>query len=54
MNSISAVVIGFEQTSYTVEVNESDVTRTIGLVVQGQLRRDVSVRVYTEPGSATG
>ncbi len=51
----AAVVIGFEQTLYQVEVGESDVTLTIGVnVIHGQLRRDVQVCVYTESETALG
>ncbi len=40
---------------YSVEVGADDVIQTIGvIIVQGQLRIGVDVRVYTEEGSATG
>ncbi len=51
----AAIVIGFEQSQYQVEVGESDVTLTIGvIVIYGQLRRDIQVRVYTESDTALG
>ncbi len=49
------MVIGFEEPLYRVELGESNSTLMIGVVIfQGQLRRDVQVRVYTESGTALG
>ncbi len=51
----AAIVIGFEQSWYQVEVGESDVNLTIGVnVTHGQLRRDIQVHVYTESDTALG
>ncbi len=48
------MTIGFELDMYEIEHGESDVLLTIRVVLVGQLRRDVTVRFYTEQDTAVG
>ncbi len=48
------MTIGFELDMYEIEHGESDVLLTIRVILVGQLRRDVTVRFYTEQDTAVG
>ena len=53
MISFAAVVIGFLNTSYTVNENDGVANIQIG-VIQGSLERSVAVRFSTNADSASG
>ncbi len=52
--SPAGVMIGFEQDMYQIEHGESDVFLIIRVIKVGQLRRNITVRFYTEQDTAVG
>ncbi len=52
--SPAGVMIGFEQDMHQIEHGESDVFLIIRVIKFGQLRRNITVRFYTEQDTAVG
>ena len=51
---LTAVVIGLEETSFTVTEGEDPVVEVCAVVLEGELRRDVVVSLSTSDNTARG